>query len=76
MISSLVFGRTCRAALISSVLLGSVVFAMATQMFPLSVAQLTERSDTVIRGTVSGKICLEDEQGRVITRIQLNVAEV
>ena len=45
-------------------------------MVPLTLAQLTDQSQAILRGTVSSKTCLEDERGRLVTRIRLTVAEV
>jgi hypothetical protein len=61
----------------------SVLFALlcprgthAEQMRPLPVAELTERSELVLHGTVASKECGLDPSGRIVTRIQLSVEDV
>lgn len=45
-------------------------------MTPLSLEELTDHSEVIMRGKVSSKTCLRDDSGRIITRIQLEVEEV
>lgn len=56
-------------ALLSGLLLQATLFV------PLSVEQLTEQSQLIVRGTVLGKSCQRDAAGRVFTKVELKVAE-
>jgi len=47
----------------------------ATQMRPLSIEQLTQKAQLVLRGTVSSKTCQRDPEGRIYTRIELQVQD-
>lgn len=44
-------------------------------MVPLSVEQLTAKAQLVLQGSVSSKTVQRDPQGRIYTRIELQVAE-
>lgn len=48
----------------------------ATIMVPLSVENLTERAELILRGTVASKVCLKDPEGRLYTKIEFKVSEV
>ncbi|MBC8003675.1 MAG: hypothetical protein H7X97_13905 [Opitutaceae bacterium] len=57
-------------------LLALAIHVGATQYLPLSIAELTDRANLVLQGTVESKICLRDERGRIYTRVELAVTEV
>ncbi|MFT4589893.1 MAG: hypothetical protein ACI9VS_003569 [Candidatus Binatia bacterium] len=76
MISASILRLVGLALFISLALPGVRPGASGAQMVPLSLAQLTEQSQAIVRGTVSSKTCLEDERGRLVTRIRLSVVEV
>lgn len=42
---------------------------------PLSVEELNNHADLVVRATVKGQQCLRDDQGRIYTEVTLSVAE-
>jgi hypothetical protein len=48
----------------------------ATIMIPLSVENLGQRAELILHGTVVGKSCLKDPEGRIYTRIEFKVNEV
>ena len=50
--------------------------AQALILQPLSVEELSRRADVIVQGVVSNKVCLHDDQGRIYTRIELQVSEV
>ena len=64
-----------RFILPSAILLFSLSLR-ATIMVPLAVEDLAQRAELVLRGTVTGKVCLKDPEGRIYTKIQFNVTEV
>ena len=47
----------------------------ALQMRPLSIQQLTDRAQLVLHGSVTKKTVQRDPQGRIYTRIELDVTE-
>jgi hypothetical protein len=47
----------------------------ATHLQPLSIEQLAEKSQVIIHGTVLSKSCQRDPQGRIYTKVQLQIAE-
>ena len=49
---------------------------MAFQAVPLSIDQLTEQSEVVLRGKVLSKSCQRDPEGRIYTKVELQVDEV
>src|SRR5688572_30307866 len=49
--------------------------AHATQMFPLSIEQLSAKADLVLEGSVANRTVQRDAQGRIYTRITLNVRD-
>ena len=53
--------------------LGKVSAALMT---PLPVEELAQRADLIVHGTVTSKVCERTAEGRIITRIELDVAEV
>jgi len=65
----------CRLFPVLAVLLAAPPLP-ATQMIPLSLAELTARAELVLRGTVTSKTCLRDDAGRIYTRVELNVTEI
>ncbi len=65
-----------RTACALAALMLMTVAAAAVDMIPISIKQLTERADLVVRGTVSEKSCQRDPAGRVYTRVKLDVTEV
>lgn len=50
--------------------------AWGVVMTPFSIEELRERSDLILHGTVTNKVCARDEAGNIVTRAQLIVAEV
>lgn len=76
MISASIPKRHRFTLLLAVMLLGGGFIGSGTQMVPLSIQQLTDQSQVVMRGTVSSKTCSEDDRGRIVTRIRLRVAEV
>ncbi len=58
------------------VLFAVTLQAVATQFIPLSVEQLIEHSQLVLRGTVVSKTCQRNAEGRIFTKVELNVIEV
>jgi hypothetical protein len=59
----------CFALIISSTVL-------AVRMVPLSIAQLTTKAQLVLQGNVTSKTVQRDAEGRIYTRIELQVADV
>jgi hypothetical protein len=49
---------------------------LALLLVPLSIAELTAKSDLVLQGTVTSITVKRDQQGRIQTEIELDVAEV
>src|SRR5436190_10933160 len=49
--------------------------AKATIMFPLSIEELTSKAQVVLHGTVDSKSVQRDAEGRIYTRIELEVTE-
>lgn len=47
----------------------------AVQMIPLSIEQLTAKAQLVLQGTVKSKTVQRDPEGRIYTRIELQVAD-
>lgn len=50
--------------------------AQATVFIPLGLAELAKKSDLVVHGVVLGKHCEKDNQGRIFTKVDLQVIEV
>jgi hypothetical protein len=50
--------------------------AYAVRMVPLSISQLTAKAQLVLQGTVISKTVQRDAEGRIYTRIELQVADV
>src|SRR2546425_6240991 len=50
--------------------------SLAVLMEPLSVEELTKQSSLILHGTVLSKTCQRDPQGRIYTKVELDVAEV
>ena len=48
----------------------------ATIMVPLTVEDLAQRAELILRGTVASKVCLKDSAGRIYTKIEVKVTEV
>jgi hypothetical protein len=61
------------AALFALLLITS---ARATIMTPLPVEDLSQRADLILHGTITNKVCLQDDAGRIYTRLDLAVTEV
>jgi hypothetical protein len=59
-----------------AVLLASPGVSKADQAIPLSIAQLASESHLILQGTVRSKSVQRDPQGRIYTRVELQVAEV
>jgi hypothetical protein len=47
----------------------------AVQMIPLSVEEMTAKSDLVLHATVKSKVCERTPEGRIITRVELSTVE-
>jgi len=47
--------------------------ALAFQAIPQSIEQMTQRAKLILHGTVLSQTSLEDETGRIYTRIELQV---
>src|SRR6185295_8590950 len=54
----------------------SVAKLSATLMTPLPVEELTQRADLILHATVTSKICERTAEGRIITRVELDVSEI
>lgn len=50
--------------------------ARAVLMQPLSVSELTQKSDTVVQGIVTGRSSQRDAEGRIYTKVILHIGEV
>lgn len=50
--------------------------ALATSLVPLTIEQMTDASDLVIRGMVTEVWAFEDDKGRIWTRAQIEVTKV
>ena len=48
----------------------------ATLMTPLPIEELARRADFILHGSVTGKTCLRSPEGRIYTRVELQVQEV
>ncbi|MSU58780.1 MAG: hypothetical protein EXS35_11525 [Pedosphaera sp.] len=48
----------------------------ATLMTPLPVEELTQRANLILHATVTSKVCERTAEGRIITRVELDVSEV
>ena len=48
----------------------------AALLQPLSVEELSQSADVIVHGTVLNKTCLRDPEGRIYTRVGLQVHEV
>jgi hypothetical protein len=60
-------------------LLGSLVISTllsAALLIPLSIEELSQSADVIVHGTVLSKTCLRDPDGRIYTRVELQLHEV
>ncbi len=48
----------------------------ATQFIPLGIEEMSAKAQLVVQGTVLSKSCQRDSEGRIYTRVNLQVAEV
>jgi hypothetical protein len=48
----------------------------ATQFLPLSIEEMSRSADVIVRGTVTSRSCARGASGRIVTRVELAVAEV
>ena len=48
----------------------------AVLMKPLPLAELSQRDDLIVHGTVLSKTCQRDDAGRIFTKIELKVTEI
>ena len=48
----------------------------ADQLAPLTIQQLTDHSQLIIRGAVLSKSCQRDAAGRIYTKVELEVSDV
>jgi len=69
------FTRACLATVLASGLMWSAESG-ATSMVELTVEQMTDASDEIIRGTVGETWSEPDQKGRIWTRTQIEVNEV
>jgi hypothetical protein len=60
----------------SIAILFSALPLRATIMLPLAVGELTERAELILHGTIGSKVCLQDPEGNIITKMDFNVSEV
>ncbi len=65
--------RLC--SILVGVLVG-VFDSVANQAIPLSIEKLTRKADLVLEGTVRSTSCQRDFEGRIYTRVLLDVVEV
>jgi hypothetical protein len=54
----------------------SVLSISATLMTPLPVEELTQRAELILHGTVTNQTCQRSPEGRIYTRVELQVSEV
>lgn len=64
------------ASLLSIGLCLTPLCSHALQMLPMSIEQLTTAAQIVLRGKVLTKTCQRDPEGRVYTRVELQVLDV
>ncbi len=57
------------------VVLCGAAISHATQLVPLSIAELSARADSVVRGTVVSRTVVKQEGGGLLTKVRLRVAE-
>jgi hypothetical protein len=50
--------------------------ALGTEFVPLSIPELTAKSDLIVRGIVKSSASKEDSAGRIFTQIELDAAEI
>jgi hypothetical protein len=62
--------------LAATLLVGFSLPLSATLFVPMSVSELAEQSQLIVRGTVLSKSCQRDDAGRIYTKVELKVAEV
>ena len=65
--------KRCMAGIFLALLM--VPAANATILFPLSIEELTSKAHVVLHGTVGSKSVQRDPEGRIYTRIELEVTE-
>jgi hypothetical protein len=63
-------------SILTTALLLFACITQAVQMVPLSIQQLTDRANLILHGRVAAATVQRDPQGRIYTRIELNVTEV
>jgi hypothetical protein len=63
-------------AVLWTVTVFATTVAQALILQPLSVEELSQRADVIVRGVVSNKTCLRDAEGRIYTKLELQVSEV
>jgi len=56
-------------------LLGELTNSIAFQQVPLTLEELANRADCVVRGLVEATTCQKDPEGRIYTRIEFKVLE-
>ena len=57
-------------------LLFAAVKLSAVLMRPIAVEELARQADLVLHGVVTAKTCVRDPEGRIVTRVQLEVSDV
>lgn len=53
-----------------------VTAARAAEFIPMSIEEMARKSTLIVQGTVKSRTCLQDEVGRIYTRVELEVADV
>jgi hypothetical protein len=65
--------KRCAWLSLALILFASRIFAV--QMNPLAIEEMAAQSDLVLHATVTSKVCERTPEGRIITRVTLNVLE-
>lgn len=59
----------------TSAMVLAVISAFGAVMLPLSIKELSHQADIIVQGVVTNKVCLQDEAGRIYTRVDLQITE-
>lgn len=62
--------------MIATAIILAVISAFGVVMLPLSIKELSDQADIIVQGVVTNKVCLQDETGRIYTRVDLQISEV
>ncbi|MCF7707988.1 MAG: hypothetical protein K9N52_03705 [Verrucomicrobia bacterium] len=63
-------------SIMCGILILTAAGVVAGDSTPVSIEQLRERSDLIVRGRVESKTCAEDERGRIYTKVEFTPAGV